>query len=313
MAEQKALPIPYLATEEGRSSLVADHPARVSEALTTEVIRADCIAFLRSLPDASVDVIATDPAYSGMNQHLQLGHGRIVGHYASEHGASKWFAEFHDDPDNYRIFLQECHRVLRNDRHIYIMFDSFSLLTLGPVVREIFDVKNLITWDKISLGMGHYFRRRHEYILFASKGKRKLSRRDIPDVWRVRRIHRARYPTQKPVEVFEAMLVGSSEPGFVICDPFVGSGSAAIAALRRGCSFIGCDVAENAIAFTMRRIAAFREVGIDAQQPVSAIVDPDGMAFLTVKRSGNNDGVTSIEDANVVGSDLTAQSAETGG
>ena len=35
----------------------------------------DALAFLRSLPDESVDVITTDPAYSGMNQYLKLGSG----------------------------------------------------------------------------------------------------------------------------------------------------------------------------------------------------------------------------------------------
>ncbi|MDE2992612.1 MAG: DNA methyltransferase, partial [Chloroflexota bacterium] len=158
--------------------------------------RMDCLDFLGSLADASVDIIVTDPAYSGMNRHLQLGHGRIVGHYGSKSDPAeqKWFQEFHDDPATYRHFLVECKRVLRNNRHLYIMFDSYSLLTLGPIVREVFDVKNLITWDKIAIGMGHYFRRRHEYVLFATKGQRKLSRRDIPDVWRFRRIHRAAYP-----------------------------------------------------------------------------------------------------------------------
>ncbi len=130
--------------------------------------------------------------------------------------------------------------MLRDERHIYIMFDSFSLLSLGAVVREVFDVKNVLVWDKVNLGMGHYFRRRHEHVIFATKGHRRLSRRDLPDVWSVKRLTRAPYPTQKPVALFERMLAGSAEPGFVVCDPFVGSGSAAIAALRNGCSFVGC-------------------------------------------------------------------------
>ena len=242
----------------------------------------DCLDFLRSLADESVDVIVTDPAYGGMNQHMQFGHGRIVGHYQSAgNGAEeRWFPEFHDDPETYRHFLTECKRVLRNDRHLYIMFDSYSLLTLGPVVREVLDVKNLITWDKIAIGMGHYFRRRHEYILFATKGHRKLSRRDIPDVWRFRRVHRAGYPTQKPVEVFEAMLSGSVEPGFVVCDPFVGSGSAAIAALRWGCPFVGSDVSEQAIELTRERTEAFQATGDDPLQPQSAIEDENEASFL---------------------------------
>jgi DNA modification methylase len=224
----------------------------------------DCLEFLASLPDESIDIIVTDPAYSGMNQHMQFGHGRIVGRYghAGAEGA-KWFTEFADDADTYRRFLKECYRVLRADRHIYIMFDSYSLLTLGHVVREVFDVKNLIVWDKVNLGMGHYFRRRHETVLFASKGHRKLNRRDLADVWAFKRIHRAPYPTQKPVALFEAMLVGSVEPGFVVCDPFVGSGSAAIAALKRDCSFVGADIAEKAVSLARQRCTTFAATGVD--------------------------------------------------
>lgn len=235
-----------------------------SSNLPVRIEHQDCLRFLRSLPDGCVDVITTDPAYSGMNQHLKLGHGRIVGDYQNAGGeGAQWFSEFHDDPDNYRAFLSECRRVLHDDRHIYIMFDSFSLLTLAPIVREFFEVKNIITWDKVNLGMGHYFRRRHELILFATKGRRKLSRRDLPDVWTIKRIHRGAYPTQKPVAVFSQMLLGSVEPGFTVCDPFVGSGSAAIAALRAECLFIGSDLSEAAVTLSTTRCDDYLRTGID--------------------------------------------------
>ena len=44
--------------------------------------------------------------------------------------------------------------MLRDDRHLYVMFDSYSLLTLGPLVREVFDVKNVLVWDKLLSGWG---------------------------------------------------------------------------------------------------------------------------------------------------------------
>jgi site-specific DNA-methyltransferase (adenine-specific) len=232
--------------------------------------RADCLSFLGGLPAESVDLIATDPAYSGMNRHLKFGRGRIVGDYRGGRGADgtgKWFQEFQDDPETFGRFLTECRRVLRADRHLYLMFDSYSLLTLAPLVREHFAVKNLIVWDKVNLGMGHHFRRRHELVLFACKGRRPLSRRDLPDVWRFKRLSRAPYPTQKPVELFEAMLAGSVEPGFVVCDPFMGSGSSAIAALRGGCGFVGCDLAEAAVEMAKARVDGFLRTGVDPLQP----------------------------------------------
>lgn len=229
-----------------------------------EVRVEDCLQFLRSLPSASIDLIVTDPAYSGMNQHLQLGHGRIVGQYreAGESGA-KWFTEFHDDPETYGVFLSECYRVLKDNRHIYIMFDSYSMLSLAPLVREVFSVKNILVWDKVNLGMGHYFRRRHELILFASKGHRKLNTRNRPDVITAKRIHRAQYPTQKPVAVFDAMIEPSVEPGFLVCDPFVGSGASAIASLKAGCYFTGADISERAIELTRWRAATYMAIGVD--------------------------------------------------
>ncbi|MCA9925368.1 MAG: site-specific DNA-methyltransferase [Anaerolineales bacterium] len=235
----------------------------------------DCIHFLQSLPTNSVDLIVTDPAYSGMNNHLQLGRGRIIGKYKDKGTETgKWFAEFEDNENNYRTFLSECKRVLRTTiGHIYIMFDSYSLLTLGSLVRDYFDVKNLITWDKINIGMGHYYRRRHEYIVFATNGNtRKLRNQSFPDVWRFKRIRSAEYATQKPVELFQTMIHASTENGFMVCDPFVGSGSSAIAAIKNNCNFIGCDVAEKAIEVSQERIKRFLDTGIDNLQPEPAMI-----------------------------------------
>lgn len=233
----------------------------------------DCIAFLKSLPDNSIDLLVTDPAYSGMNNKLMLGHGRIVGKYNDKGQANgKWFKEFEDTPENYIAFLSECKRVLKPSAHLYVMFDSFSLLSLAPLLREYFDVKNIITWDKVNVGMGHYYRRRHEFIIFATNGNNtKIKHRSFPDVWRIKRIHRANYPTQKPVEVFDIMLSASSNPGYTVCDPFLGSGSSAISAIKYDCNFVGCDVSEDAISKTNDRVKQFIADGQDILQPKSCV------------------------------------------
>lgn len=244
-------------------------PAAAPAVDSPRLERGDCVGFLQSLDAGSVDVVATDPAYSGMNEKLMLGRGRIVGEYGAKgRPGGKWFGEFRDTPENYRRFLGECRRVLSPEGHLYLMFDSFSLLTLGPVVREFFQVKNVVVWDKVNAGMGHYFRRRHELVVFATNGNnRKLRHRSFPDVWRFKRIHRARYPTQKPVEVFQAMVHASAAPGDLVCDPFMGSGSSAIAALRGGCRFAGCDVSPRAVRITRERVQTFLATGEDLLQP----------------------------------------------
>lgn len=241
----------------------------------------DAVSFLKNLPANSVDVIITDPAYSGMNQRLKLGRGKIIGKYidAGKDGA-KWFEEFHDTEKNYKAFLKECYRVLKNNRHIYIMFDSFSLLSLAPIAREVFEVKNVLCWDKANIGLGHYFRRRHEFILFASKGKRHLNSKSIPDVWKIKRVVSSTYPTQKPTEVFELMLKGSAEKDFVVCDPFLGSGSSAIAAIKSNCKFLGCDISDKAIMVSTERIEDFLKTKADIYQRASLLADDEAMTKL---------------------------------
>ncbi len=240
------------------------------------IYQEDAISFLEKLPSNSVDLIATDPAYSGMNNKLKLGKGRIVGKYSDkgkENG--KWFSEFEDSVENYTKFLNECKRVLKKSTgHIYIMFDSYSLLSLGNIVRDYFDVKNLITWDKVNIGMGHYFRRRQEYIIFATNGNtRKIRNRKFPDVWRFKRIHNSAYPTQKPVEVFQAMIHASAEEGFTVCDPFLGSGSCAIAAIKNNCSFIGCDISDKSIEISINRVKEYLTTSKDILQKKSMSVE----------------------------------------
>ncbi|MCK5720202.1 MAG: DNA adenine methylase [Thiomargarita sp.] len=240
------------------------------------IYKDDAISFLKKIPSNSVDIIATDPAYSGMNTKLKLGKGRIVGKY-SEKGTTngKWFGEFEDSEENYINFLTECKRVLKKSTgHIYIMFDSYSLLSLGGIVRNYFDVKNLITWDKINIGMGHYYRRRHEYILFGTNGNtRKIKNRTFPDVWRFKRIHNSKYPTQKPVEVFQAMIHASANDNFTVCDPFLGSGSSIIAAIKNNCKFIGCDISDKSMEISKNRIRQYLNNNTDILQLKTSAVD----------------------------------------
>lgn len=252
--------------------------AFLSSDMKIKIFKDDVLSFLSKLPNNSIDIIATDPAYSGMNNKLMLGKGRIVGSYSSKGDSdSKWFTEFVDSEDNYNRFLTECVRVLKKDTgHIYIMFDSYSLLSLGPLLRKYLDVKNIITWDKVNLGMGHYFRRRHEYIVFSTSGNnRKLNSQKFPDVWRIKRIHNAKYPTQKPTEIFQTMLDASARPDMVVCDPFLGSGSCAIAALKAGCKFVGTDISQKAFDISKNRIQHYIENGVDILQRLSGVDNGD--------------------------------------
>ena len=113
-----------------------------------------------------------------------------------------------------------------------------------------------LVWDKRTIGMGYHYRARYEFILFFEKGKRRLS-----DLGRRGRHPGAAaftggYPAEKPVAVSEVLVTQSSEPGELVADPFMGSGSIGVAALQNGRRFTGTDINPEAVRMTTDRLAA---------------------------------------------------------
>ena len=110
-----------------------------------------------------------------------------------------------------------------------------------------------LVWDKKKIGMGYHYRARYEFILFFEKGKRKLANLGTPDVLEAPRVFRG-YPTEKPVPLIETLITQSSTPGESVCDPFMGSGSTGVAALRHGRFFRGNDVGKEALKVARQRL-----------------------------------------------------------
>lgn len=112
-----------------------------------------------------------------------------------------------------------------------------------------------LIWDKKRIGMGYHYRARYEFILFFEKGKRKLNNLGISDIIESNRIVNG-YPTEKPVDVSQVLISQSSNPGNIIADPFMGSGSTGIASVKLGRNFYGNDVSENSIEISKKRLLA---------------------------------------------------------
>jgi site-specific DNA-methyltransferase (adenine-specific) len=62
------------------------------------------------------------------------------------------------------------------------------------------------------------------------------------------------YPAEKPPEVSEVLVRQSSDPGALVIDPFMGSGSVGVAAIRTGRAFAGNDLCDEAIGITRERL-----------------------------------------------------------
>jgi site-specific DNA-methyltransferase (adenine-specific) len=78
----------------------------------------------------------------------------------------------------------------------------------------------------------------------------------VADVINCPRIHRG-YPAEKPSHVSEVLINQSSQQGELVADPFMGSGSVGVAALKLGRRFIGTDLNPAAVRLTADRLREF--------------------------------------------------------
>ena len=67
------------------------------------------------------------------------------------------------------------------------------------------------------------------------------------------------HPSQKPLEVIEKCILDSTEPGDIVLDCFTGSGTTAVACIRRNRQFIGFEIDEKYYNLSLKRIEQERE------------------------------------------------------
>jgi len=203
----------------------------------------DAIEWLKSLPDESVDLFITDPAYESLEKHRKIGTTTRL---------NEWFNIFAND--RFPNLFAEMFRVLKPCRHTYIFCDQETAFVIKPIAEAAgFKFWKPIIWDKVSIGMGYHYRSRYEFVMFFEKGKRKLNDLSVPDILQAKRI-RNKYPTEKPVEISEILINQSTYEGYIVADPFCGSGSVAEASIKNRRIFWGTDTSDKAVSLTFNRI-----------------------------------------------------------
>jgi site-specific DNA-methyltransferase (adenine-specific) len=223
------------------------------------LFQADAVDWLRTLDANSVDLVITDPPYESLEKHRAIGTTTRLKH--SKASSNDWFRIFPNS--RFAELFTEIYRVLKKDSHFYLFCDPETMFVAKPIAEQCgFRFWKPLVWDKRKIGMGYHYRARYEFVLFFEKGKRKLNDLGIPDVIACDRIRNG-YPTEKPTYVNEVLVQQSSEPGELVVDPFMGSGSAGVAALGQGRSFLGCDVSDDAHARTLPRLTAIADADLD--------------------------------------------------
>ena len=224
----------------------------------------DCLSVMASLPASSIDMIWTDPPY-GHNNHDGDFNARL-----NEHRGIEGKPIANDDQDGMRRvvdgMLTQAARVLNEDCCCCCCCcggggpkPTFAWVA-SRMDRDGMSFFHSVIWDKKNPGIGWRYRRQHEMVMVAHREGGTLRWQD--DQRAVRNIYsqmppRDRvHPNEKPVEMVAHFINNHTYPGDMVCDPFMGSGTTGVAAMRMGRKFIGIELDPDHFETAVRRIEA---------------------------------------------------------
>lgn len=226
--------------------------------MRADVIHGDCLDVMRTMPDASVDAVVTDPPYcSGGRQQAQA-----RGVLSKTDGREEWFVGDNMGTDTYLWFMREvagqCLRLCTYGSPAYVFTDWRQQTTVVTAWESAgWTLKSTIVWDKDRGGaMGSWWRNNHEFILAFVKGKaRPLSGCSFFNTWRGTKPQGGNHPTEKPVELMRYLIRSITPHGATVLDPFLGSGTTLMAAVSEEYPAIGIEKDAEYVEIARRRIA----------------------------------------------------------
>lgn len=204
-----------------------------------KIYNMDCLEGMKSIPDNSIDLIVTDPPYKTTSRGSSGGTGGILKEEINKRG--KVFK--HNDIE-FNEWLPELYRVLKDTGHAYIMSNNKNLKDMLIEIENVgFNIYKTLIWAKNSPITNMYYMDSHEYIIFCRKGKAKrINNCGTKSVLNVDNPRNKVHPTEKPVELMEILINNSSQEGELVLDPFMGSGTTAIACINNNRNYIGFEL-----------------------------------------------------------------------
>lgn len=227
----------------------------------------DAIEILNELPQASADLIFADPPYNLSNDGITCHAGKMVsvnkGHWDKSKG-------FELDYLFHRQWIQACRRVLKPTGSLWISGTYHSIYACGAALQQDnWHLVNDIAWFKPNASPNlscRMFTASHETLIWARLSKTskhcfnypamktgdfaadflKKPGKQMRSVWAISTPKPSekkfgKHPTQKPEELLRRIILASSKSGDLVLDPFCGSATTGVVALKTGRTFIGID------------------------------------------------------------------------
>ena len=242
------------------------------------ILHGDTIDLMKSLPGNSIDLIFADPPYN-----LQLsGKLKRPDHSMVEGVEEDWdkFLNFKDYDDFCEKWLSEAKRLLRPNGAIWVIGTYHNIYRLGSIIQNLdFWILNDVIWRK-SNPMPNFHGKRltnaHETLIWASKSDNSKyifnyeALKELNEGLQMRsdwmmpicsgkeriknKLGKKAHPTQKPESLLHRILIGTSNKGDIILDPFFGTGTTGAVAKKLGRKFIGIEKDKKYLDIANKRI-----------------------------------------------------------
>ena len=225
----------------------------------------DAVTVMKQIPDASIDLVITSPPYNLKNSTgngMKDGRGGKWANAALQKGYSHHADNMpHDEYVKWqRQCLRQMIRILKNDGAIFYNHKwrvQNGLLQDRQDIVKGFPVRQIIIWKRnggINFNRGYYLPT-YEVIYLIAKPEFKLTPKasGYGDVWEFGQELKNPHPAPFPVAMIERIILSTTAN--LILDPFMGSGTTAVAAQSLGRDFIGIDISPEYCKMADERLA----------------------------------------------------------
>jgi len=223
-------------------------------------------------PDGLFDSIFADPPYFLSNGGMTCRGGRRASVNKGEWDKAPGLEFVHDFN---LAWLTRCQRALKPNGTIWLTGTHHIIFSLGYALQQLgFKILNNIVWEKPNPPPNlacRSFTHSTETVIWAAKNERSkhcfnyaamkqiTGGKQMKTVWRMsapsaseKRL--GKHPTQKPLALLERCLLASTQPGALVFDPFLGSGTTLVAAANTNRRCIGCDTDTDYVDLAIRRV-----------------------------------------------------------
>ncbi len=215
----------------------------------------DCLEVLPELEPNSVDAIITDPPYNISRPNNFSSMKR----YNSYEGID--FAEW-DHGFDLVAWLVPAVIAMRDPSSIVVWNSWQNLSTIAEYLEELgLSAKRVIVWRKTNpmpTNRDRMFTSSFEFAIWATKGSKWTFNRRTDTYetgyFEYPNNNFPQHPTAKPVGLFKELVEILTNPGDIVLDPFIGSGTTGIACVQTNRAFVGIDIEEEYCKITEQRV-----------------------------------------------------------